>query len=54
MRRSVAAYVKGVVDNAKIIFSKRAQEKQDWEEMRALAKKTARDVLESAHQKLEV
>ena len=54
MRRSVAAYVKDVVDNAKIIFTIRAKEKQDREEMQALAKKTAHDVLESANQKLEV
>lgn len=54
MRRFVGTYVQDVVDKAKIIFSKRAQEKQEREHLRAFAKKTALDVLESAHQKLEV
>ena len=54
MRRFAAACVKDVVDKAKIIFSKRAQEKQDREHLRDFAKKTALDMLESAHQKLEV
>ena len=54
MRRFAGTYVQDVIDKAKIIFSKRAKEKQDQEHLRAFAKKTALDVLESAHQKLEV